>query len=79
MGLKEFYKFSWRKAAITLILFLIISLYLVMFGSLFITDASPPISTLVIVFVFFWPSIILSKMFGAIFYTSEISKGIADE
>jgi len=76
MGLKEFYKLSWRRALITVVLFAIISLYLVLFGNLFVVDGAPMTSAIIIIYIFFWPTLILNVIFGAIFERSTALTGI---
>jgi len=70
MALTEFYEFSWRKVIITIVLFLAIGLYLILFGSLFVTDTVPPTSSMILLYIFFWPTLILASLFGMIFERS---------
>lgn len=68
--MNEFFKFRWRKLLIALGLFLIIGIYLLFFGRLFIFDAAPPVFTMVLVYIFFWPCLIVIIIFGSIFERS---------
>lgn len=64
MGWKDFFKFSWRKIIITVLLVVVIGVYAVLFSKLFYTDTVLSLVDKIFVYLFFWPSVLLSSIFG---------------